>query len=303
VSTRAIGLFDEGYPPELRSLATPPDALWVRGALPVATGVAVVGTRQPSDEALRFAFQLGAALARENLVVWSGGALGIDQAAHEGALSAGGASVLVAGGGLDARFPADRNGLYARVGAAGALVSIVDDRVPPQPWIFLARNGVLAAMTSATVVVECPLRSGARSTAAAARRLGRPVWIAPQAPWSPFVRAVREEHRLGARLLMEIPDLIASLQRQPQRPALAPAPRRRADTASTRSSDERPVRGATEQLVLQALADADREVGELCEQLNRPAGEVLAAVSSLCLSGEVEERSGGVLSRSNTRKQ
>jgi DNA processing protein len=146
------------------------------------------------------------------VVLWSGGALGIDAAAHEGALDAGGRTVLVAGGALDAPYPACHRGLYERVEASGGtLVSLLADGHRPRPWIFLERNRLLAALTIGTVIVECPLKSGARSTAAAARHLERPVWIAAQPPWEPALAlAVREEVRLGAKLLFSVDDLLAA---------------------------------------------------------------------------------------------
>jgi DNA processing protein len=211
--SRAIARGQAEYPSRLFELRRPPPTIYLRGSLPAGSGVAVVGTRRPGAEAERFARWLGARLARAGVAVWSGGALGIDAAAHEGALEAGGVTVLVAGGALDAPYPACHRGLYERVEAAGgALVSLLADGQRPRPWGFLERNRVLAALTTCTVVVECPLKSGARSTAAAARHLGRPVWVAAQPPWAPrLAAAVREEVRLGAQLLLRADDLLASL--------------------------------------------------------------------------------------------
>jgi DNA processing protein len=211
--SRTIARGQVEYPSRLDELRSPPPSLHVRGAWPQPPGVAVVGTRRPGRDAERFARALGAAIVRAGLTLWSGGALGVDAAAHEGALEAGGATILVAGGPLDQPYPACHRGLYDRVEASGgALVSLLADGQRPRRWSFLQRNGVLAALTLCTVVVECPLKSGARSTAAAARHLGRPVWIAAQPPWEPeLALAVREEVRLGASVLFCVDDLLASL--------------------------------------------------------------------------------------------
>lgn len=333
IRSRRIEIFDAGYPVRLRELAGPPDALWVRGALVDGPSVAIVGTRAPSREGEAYARELAATLARRGVTVWSGGALGIDRAAHEGALVAGGRTVLVAGGGLDARYPADVGGLYARVARAGALVGIVPDGAPPQRWVFLARNGVLAAMTDATVIVECPLRSGARSTGAAARRLGRPLWVAAQPPWSPFAAAVSEEARLGARVFGATSELLAALSEAgpgaPREGAGGPSEVRRGGARSNdgsadggasaagvvgRPSPEREVtvEGATGErstglglraALLRALAAGPRHPDELCEEVGEGLGRVMAALGLLVVEGVVERGPAGAFGPTSGRER
>src|SRR5262249_11445897 len=132
------------YPPALAILGTPgkpPPTLYVRGTLPARPGVAVVGTRQASEHACAFTRNLAAALVGDGLAVWSGGAGGIDAAAHEATLDAGGAPVLVAGGGLDRPYPPEHTALFDRVLArGGALVARVPDGTPPSRPGFLQRN-------------------------------------------------------------------------------------------------------------------------------------------------------------------
>src|SRR4051812_33380270 len=146
VSSTSIPPDDPAYPPALAALAPPP-TLYVRGRLPGGVGVAIVGTREASLAARAFTRTLATALAAEGLVIWSGGAVGIDAAAHEAVLDAGGITVLVAGGGLDRPSPSQHRGLFERVVASGgALVARVPDGTPPMPPWFIQRNEVLAAL-------------------------------------------------------------------------------------------------------------------------------------------------------------
>ena len=160
------------YPPGLTRLPRPP-RLDGCGLLPAAPAVAIVGSRAASAAALATAAALaGHAVARGWCVV-SGGAIGVDSAAHRGALAAGGATVVVLGTGLDVVYPERNRGLYSEVVAAGgALVSMFRRGEPPRRGHFVARTAVIAAWAEAVVVVAAERGSGSLSTAAAARRLG-----------------------------------------------------------------------------------------------------------------------------------
>src|SRR6185503_16237641 len=121
-------------------------------------------------------------------------------AAHEAALAVGGTTVVVSGSGLDRPYPREHTALFARVlEQGGALLARVPDATPPTPPGFLRRNELLAALTVATVVIEAGLKSGARSTAAAARRLGRPLCAVPHAPWDALGAGCALELARGAR--------------------------------------------------------------------------------------------------------
>ncbi|MBL8625403.1 MAG: DNA-processing protein DprA [Myxococcales bacterium] len=160
------------YPPGLTRLTRPP-RLDGRGALPAAPAVAIVGSRAASAAALATATALAAHAAARGWCVVSGGAIGVDSAAHRGALAAGGATVVVLGTGLDVVYPERNRGLYTEVvEAGGALVSMFRRGQPPRRGHFVARNAVIAAWAEAVVVVAAERGSGSLSTAAAARRLG-----------------------------------------------------------------------------------------------------------------------------------
>jgi DNA processing protein len=183
---RTVRRGDPGWPGGLDRLGRPPDFLRVRGELPAAAArvVAVVGSRRPDDAGARLARQLGAALARAGAWVVSGGAAGVDGAAHRGALDAGGRTLVVLGGGLDHLYPTSHRPLFARVvEGGGGLAAEVGDGERPARWSFPERNRLVAALAEAVVVVRAGSGSGALITAGWARRLGRPVLAAvPEGP-------------------------------------------------------------------------------------------------------------------------
>ena len=183
--------------------------MFVAGELPRTVAVAIVGTRTASREALEFAHRIAGDLAREGIAVLSGGAVGIDTAAHTGALDAGGATVVVAPSSLDKPYPPENAALFARiVEQGGALLSANERDVTAAPYLFFQRNSFLAALCHALVVVETRYRGGARNAASAARRLGRPVLAVPFAPWTKTGGGCILELKAGARISASAADVL-----------------------------------------------------------------------------------------------
>ena len=209
---RSIGRDDRGYPEGLRDLPDAPASIFVRGVWPGARGaIAVVGSRAASPYGVEQAGRLAADLARLGFAVVSGLARGIDAAAHRGTLSAGGATVAVLPGGLDAITPRHHRGLAEEIALQGALLSEVPSGGPRFRGDFVRRNRLIAALARATVVVEAAEGSGALHTAAAARRLGRPVLAVPGDVDRPTSRGCHALIRGGARLCENAADVLGSL--------------------------------------------------------------------------------------------
>lgn len=265
-------------PAPLAESGRAPLGLWVRGALPAARGVTVVGTRRPTADGLRWARQIGRALAERGVAVWSGGAVGVDQAAHQGALDAGGVTVVCAPGGTDRPFPADAGSLWESVVAKGAVVSLVPPDEPPPRSGFFARNALMATMTDATILVECPLASGARNTTAHARRLGRPVLLLSAPFDSPFVATVRAEERLGGRVVASMAELLGALHVGPARVA--------------------PATSAAAARLLGVLGDVPRHADALAAASGLDAGTLAVAQLELVLEGLAVDEPGLGLRRS-----
>ena len=162
---------------------TVPAALWVRGAYPVAElgvrSVAIVGARAATPYGDHLAAEFGHDLAARGMAVVSGGAFGIDAAAHRGALSADGTTVLVAASGLDTAYPKAHERLFERIAETGLVVSESPPGSLPHRHRFLSRNRLVAAFAAGTVVVEAAARSGALNTAGHCQLLGRTLMAVP----------------------------------------------------------------------------------------------------------------------------
>ncbi len=173
--------FDEGYPECLRGTEEPPLLLYVRGTLPdFKRACSVVGTRRCTPYGFKVSELLGKALAESGYTVVSGGARGIDGAAHGGALSAGGATVAVLGTGVDVIWPPEHDELFENIlSAGGALVSEYPMGTSARTWRFPRRNRIIAGLSKHLVVVESPVKGGAMITARKAMEMGREVWAVP----------------------------------------------------------------------------------------------------------------------------
>ena len=167
------------YPPPLRARADAPPLIFAQGQLDADlwnAPVAIVGTRQPSKEARFIALQLARKLARHGSVVVSGLALGIDAAAHSGALAAGGRTIAVLGSGLLNVYPAANRDLAKRIRACGALISALHPRWGANAQRLVARNRIISGLSQAVILVESRLDGGAMYTARFAQEQGCPVY-------------------------------------------------------------------------------------------------------------------------------
>jgi DNA processing protein len=196
-------------PVGLGDLPDPPERVFAVGEIPRSPRVAIVGTRAPTPEGADFARRLSSELAARGVTIVSGGAEGIDCAAHLGALEAEGPTVVVGPSSFDHPFPEEHSVLFERiVDRGGAYVSLHERGVRPHRAQFFARNALLVAMSHVVVVVETRLRGGARNAAKWARRIGRPLFVVPGAPWTPTASGSIAELRAGARFLTSSKDVL-----------------------------------------------------------------------------------------------
>lgn len=204
VITRA----DEEYPDRLGQIPDPPPALFVAGEIPRGRSVALVGSRKASPTGIETARALGRALAERGACVVSGLALGIDAAAHEGALEGGGKTVGVLGCGIDVVYPRANLELFRRVREGGALVSEYYLGEAPLAWRFPARNRIIAGLCDQVVVVEAGEKSGALITARHAMESGRDVWAIPGPAGAPECRGSNRLLADGAGVLWDVGEFL-----------------------------------------------------------------------------------------------
>ncbi len=184
---RVVLVGDGWYPARLRELLNPPPLLYVRGSLlPEARRVAVVGSRDADEQGMEIARSFGDGLARAGVTVVSGGARGIDTAAHDGAFWGSGPSVAVLGCGIDVVYPPENGEIFDRIASgAGAVVSEFPPGTQPLPPNFPRRNRTIAGLCDAVVVVRAALRSGALITANHAAQASRRIFAVPGDPGNP----------------------------------------------------------------------------------------------------------------------
>jgi DNA processing protein len=278
---------DADWPAGLAALPDPPVELRLCGGLPPLEGaVAVVGTRYADDLALDFARDLGAGLAAAGRAVISGGAVGIDAAAHRGAVEAGGATVAVLANGFDPPFPTQHAGLFAQIAAQGALVSEREDATPPHAGLFLARNRLIAAMAETVVVVQAPVRSGALSTAAIAAKLGKPIFTVPYAPWEARGEGCLGLLRRGAQICTSARDVLSV-------PAHGPAPQLGVGREHGKNLIDVDELDEDERTVWGELGNRPKHPDALAAELDLPIMRVQRALLQLLLRGLAAERSAG----------
>jgi DNA processing protein len=208
--------------------------------------------------------------------VVSGGALGIDAAAHRGALEAGGHTVAVLGTGVDVPYPAQHRGLFEEIlRAGGALVSEQPDGAPALRHHFPARNRVISGLSEVVIVVQANEKSGALITASWARSQGRAVLAVPGDAREPLSAGPHALVRAGARLVASTADVLAEMGLQEVR-AQRPLPALSCEGSS----------------LLAALSRRPRHAGEVAGAAGLPVGEALAGLLALELEGLCEQRPG-----------
>lgn len=201
LDARLVTVLDDAYPLNLRMIHDHPPFLFVRGSLTQVDerAVAVVGTRRPTPDGIRAASRIAGSLAQRGITVVSGMAIGIDTAAHVGALNAGGRSLAVFGAGIDNIYPASNRVLATRIGESGATLSQFWPDMAPTRWSFPVRNIVTSGLSLGTVVVEAGPTSGARQQAEHALRHGKRLFL--------LERLV--DHQPWAQELIDTPGVVA----------------------------------------------------------------------------------------------
>lgn len=275
---------DPLYPPLLHALDDSPASLHVRGdaSLLAETAVAVVGARRATGLGLEMGERLGAGLAAAGIVVVSGCAIGIDAAAHRGALQAGGATVAVLAGGHDVAVPPSNRGLAKRIlREGGCLVGEFPDGVPVGRWSFPRRNRIIAGLSRVVVVVEAAGRSGALITARLALAAGREVLAVPGHPLQEEYAGSNGLLADGARPVLGIEDILAELAGLPRLEPSRPPAGRKDGPLHAPARDP----GGLRARVRAELGELPRAPESLAAALDLPLGVVLGALTELELVG------------------
>ena len=285
-------LGDPRYPEALLQTADPPTLLYTKGRaeLLAADSIAIVGSRNPTAQGLENARAFAAYLSRAGLVIVSGLALGIDGAAHEGALEgasgegAEGGTIAVVGTGLDRVYPARHRALAHRIAATGLIVSEFSIGMPSLPENFPIRNRIIAGLARGTLVVEAALQSGSLITARLALEAGREVFAIPGSIHSPQARGCNALLKQGAKLVDSAADILEEFAAA--RPVTGTA---RAPAMSEAAAKEDPL--------LAALGFDPIGLDALVARTGQSAAELATRLLDLELEGRVARLPGQVFQR------
>lgn len=283
-----IAIDDERYPPLLRQIHDPPALLYLRGdsAALQQPQIAIVGSRNASSAGLRLAAELAGQLSAAGLCVCSGLALGIDGAAHRGALTAGGASVAVMATGIDTVYPRRHRALAQTLADQGCLITEFDPGMPPLRENFPRRNRIISGMSLGVLVVEAAPGSGSLITARSALEQGREVFALPWSALHPGGRGCLQLLRDGAKMVEGVDDVLEELG------ALYALQCRSGSESARAPGDADPPSPLLRFLGFEVMG-----VDQLVEDSGRSISEVLAELAELELSGYVMRVSGGYVRR------
>jgi len=305
---RVVSFWDKCYPVLLRFINDPPLVLYVRGQLHAADylcPVAIVGTRNCSPTGKEITYRLARQLAGEGVTVISGLARGIDAAAHNGALSAGGRTIAVLGSGVDRVYPPVNRRLAAQICRRGALISEYTPRAEPEAGNFPARNRIISGMSLAVVVAEAGERSGALITADMALEQNREVMAVPGSINKAMSRGSNRLIQTGATLVLDASDVVENLpgglitlvreelektEWETSAGSMVASPVRK--ETDQQESGAGPGQYRHESRITKLLANGPMNVEELVEQLSWPLPRILNELTRLELSGQVQRLEG-----------
>ena len=303
---RLVTLADAAYPASLLDMVDPPLMLYVIGApqfdlTALDRALAIVGSRNPTPQGTLNARDFGRALGEADITVVSGLALGVDGAAHEGALDAAKgtdrfATIAVVGTGLDRVYPARHRDLAHRITAQGLIVSEFPLGTPPLNQNFPKRNRIIAGLTRGTLVVEAALRSGSLITARLAVEQGKDVFAIPGSIHSPQSRGGHLLIRQGAKLVESVQDILEELRFDCDAPSSAFSATSAAGN-TVAGSDSEDVEVEPSSGLLHDLGYDPVSLDALCARTGYSAAELQVRLLELELDGHVARLPGGLFQR------
>ena len=283
------------YPAQLAALPDPPPLLFALGntGLLHAAQVAIVGSRHPTAAGRTLAARIAGDLVRQGLVITSGLARGIDAAAHEAALAAGGRTIAVCGTGLDICYPAQHRSLFEHIVREGLVVSEFPPGTPPRAAHFPQRNRIISGLARGVVVIEAAANSGSLITARHALSQGREVFAVPGSPLNPLAAGCLSLIRQGAALVRDAADILPEvgipIEKNPQTDQLV--------EKTNRAPVNAPLLDKDYEMLLDALGFEPSTVDDLVGRTGLGPGSVASMLLILELEGRVEARPGALYNR------
>jgi DNA processing protein len=285
---------DENYPASLREIYDPPLVLYVKGELTAKdkNAVAMVGSRSTTHYGIETARKLAYQLAYVGVTVVSGGARGIDTAAHQGAMAAKGRTVCVLGTGINIVFPPENKDLFTRIAENGAVITQFPFNRNGDRQSFAIRNRIVAGMTLGTVVVEANLSSGALITANFATEYGRQIFAVPGRIDSPRSKGCHDLIKKGAKLCEGVEDILSEFE------YLFPASNRPPSPGETGALPALEL-SENEKIVYDSLSREESSTDDVIRQSGLPSSAVSVALFGLEMKRLVKQLPGKLFVRNN----
>lgn len=288
-SHHVLALGDAAYPQALANISDPPLLLYIKGRIDLLArpALAIVGSRNATVQGKANAAAFASALSDAGVCVVSGLALGIDAAAHEGALRGAGSTIAVVGTGADLFYPARNRALAERIANEGCIVSEYALGTPPTSGNFPRRNRIISGLSSGVLVVEAAAQSGSLITARVAAEQGREVYALPGSIHAPLAKGCHKLIRDGARLVETVDEVLEAMQVSPL--ASVPSPNAAASKALPTETD------CTD--LLAQLGHEALDVDDLLERLGTSIGQLSMGLLALEMAGMIERLPGGKVQR------
>ena len=270
---------DTDFPDILTKITDPVEQLFCIGDISLLSkqSMAIVGSRKCSQYGKQSAFNIGEALALNNAVTISGMAIGVDSMAHLGALKKGGGTIAVLGCGVDVCYPKKNKSLYDEICEKGLVISEYAPGIPPAPWRFPMRNGIIAAIASSVAVIEAGEKSGAAITALRAAEIGTDVFALPGNITSLYSVGTNRLIRDGARIITSVDDLMIEAGIFSDK-----------KTVEMNSLEIEDLLGTEEKQVYEAISRQEGiTVSALCDQLRKSSSAVNGIITVLELKGMI----------------
>ena len=289
---KVITMEDENYPTPLKAIYDPPPMLYVKGELLAGDSysISVVGTRNATNYGKMVAEQLSNQLASRGITIVSGMAHGIDTAAHNGALNAGGRTIAIMGNGLDIIYPAENLRLFEKIISSGAAISELPMGTQPHRGMFPRRNRLISGISLGTLIVEASKKSGALITADCALEQGREVFAVPGQIFSEMSKGTHEFIKQGAKLVDSVEDILDELPSYTFQPS-ADEDIKKEDTLTELQLPQ------DESAVWNVISTSPVHIDDISRQSKLPAFKVSSALVMLELKGLVQQLAGKMFVR------
>lgn len=296
-SNHILTIADADYPELLKDIHDPPPLLYLRGNMDLLSlpQLAIVGSRNPTKSGELLAKEFAAFLAQHGFVITSGLAIGVDGAAHEGALKVQGKTIAVVATGLDRVYPASHYELAHQIAQQGLLVSEFPPGTSPRPGNFPRRNRIISGLSVGTLVVEAMLKSGSLITARLTAEQGREVFAIPGSIHNPLARGCHQLIKQGAKLVETAQDIVEELA--PMISTLIETPEKIQPVSSSSTLDQ------DYQQLLTHMGYDPISIDQLVELSGLTPEEVSSMLLMLELDGYISSQTGGFYCRNGSAQQ